>query len=593
MPSSSRRRIFAAALLSLAASGVCRAAAPPLADRVPADALVYLGWTGADGCPGYGSSHLKAVVDASAVPQLGSGFLPQLVRRLARLDEQAGAAMQQALDTTGPMWRHPTAFYFAGVDYPPGGRPTPRVALLCDAGADARMLAQQLSSLVAQLPPDAQPRPTVTVAGSLVRLSIGTTTGVGQLATAANFTAALGQCKPDGAAMVGYVDVQAMVAAIDTAFTHGPQTDAQRLWPKAKQTLGLSGLRRAAMTAGFDGRDWVERQFASTDGSKTGVLALFDARPLDADLLSVVPRSADRVSASRFDVAAGFDALRDAVGQFNPDAAQQVDGAIGQVDQMAGINVRRDLLGSVGDQWVTYADRGIGGTGLAGNVLMNRLRDPARADAAMLRLSRRLNTIVAQQLHNPNVEVTFREQALPDGTVLHYLAVPLVTPTWAIKGDMLYVGLYPQTVAAALDEAAHHGTGGSILQRPEFVALQKRLGGHPSASFSFDNLPAMAPDGYGDLLSMSRLWLGMGDLIGAHPPALVVPSLRQVMAELSPAGASTWADAAGWHAMAVSPFPGAEAVTAGGGGVASMYQQAMVFGALGQAMQQANRPGRR
>ena len=47
-----------AALIGLAA--VARAATPPLADRVPGDAIVYLGWAGTDAVSTqYDGSHLR------------------------------------------------------------------------------------------------------------------------------------------------------------------------------------------------------------------------------------------------------------------------------------------------------------------------------------------------------------------------------------------------------------------------------------------------------------------------------------------------------------------------------------------------------
>jgi len=47
------------------------ALAQALADRIPGDAEIYIGWRGSDDLgPGYDSSHLKAVIDASKFSQL-------------------------------------------------------------------------------------------------------------------------------------------------------------------------------------------------------------------------------------------------------------------------------------------------------------------------------------------------------------------------------------------------------------------------------------------------------------------------------------------------------------------------------------------
>ena len=591
-----RRSLFA--LLWVVSMTAVASAAPPVADHVPGDALVYLGWTGSDGCPGYDGSHLKAVLGESTIPQLFTSFVPQVVRRVGRLDEHAGEVMDRLVSAASPAWHHPTALYVGPMEYG-GPHPLPRVAVLCEAGADAGNLADQLNQLVAELPPDADLKPTVRTYGNLVVLSLlpadrtdalfGQPAG-GTLAGNAKFTAALSQCRPSGAAVVGYLDIQGVVKAIDDGVQRGDDKEAAAQWPKIREAMGLGGFRQVALTAGFDGKDWVERTFASTDGTHAGLLSLLDARPLDADLLAVVPRSADRVAATRLDLAAGFDAIRDGIAQFSPDVAAQVDQAIAKVNAQAGINVRRDLLASLGDQWVTYSDRATGGANVLGSVMVNRLRDAARADQALTQLSRRLNFIIAHQLDNPNVQVQFRESTAND-TTLHFLAVPLFTPTWAVKGGNLYVGLYPEVVAAAVDSVDRHSP--SILQRPEFAAVMKRLGDHPAASLSFTNLPGVAPDGYTDLLGTSRLFLGLGDIFGAQAPVLVVPPLRQVMAELSPSGAVSWADSAGWHSTAVTPFPGAEVLSAGNTGGGGMAQLPFLFGAMGEGMQQFVGPHKR
>src|SRR5438270_1149814 len=86
------------------------ATTPPLADRVPGDALVYLGWTGSDSLgPAYEGSHLKAVIDASSFPQLFQTFLPQLIERVTPQNEQAAQVIQLISAVGGPMWRHPSA----------------------------------------------------------------------------------------------------------------------------------------------------------------------------------------------------------------------------------------------------------------------------------------------------------------------------------------------------------------------------------------------------------------------------------------------------------------------------------------------------
>ena len=37
-------------------------------------------------------------------------------------------------EVAGPMWKHPTAFYFGGMEFKGDGPPIPQLALICQAG---------------------------------------------------------------------------------------------------------------------------------------------------------------------------------------------------------------------------------------------------------------------------------------------------------------------------------------------------------------------------------------------------------------------------------------------------------------------------
>src|SRR5580700_406539 len=101
-----------------------------LADRVPSDAQIYIGWKGSDDLGGgYAGSHLKAVMDSSQISQLFTDSIPQLVDRLTQNDPDAARQAHVVLDCAMAVLRHPTAFYFEGVQYGPNGPPMPKIAL--------------------------------------------------------------------------------------------------------------------------------------------------------------------------------------------------------------------------------------------------------------------------------------------------------------------------------------------------------------------------------------------------------------------------------------------------------------------------------
>jgi prepilin-type processing-associated H-X9-DG protein len=167
-----------------------------------------------------------------------------------------------------------------------------------------------------------------------------------------------------------------------------------------------------------------------------------------------------------------------------------------------------------------------------------------------------------------------------------------VTPSWAISDGNLYLGLYPQVVIAAADQVKHNGP--SILDRPEYQAVMKQLGDHPANALSFCNLPDTAADSYTDVLMISRLYLGIADVFGVHPPAMMVPPLGKITPELSPSGAISWTDSMGLHARSITPFPGADMVAGANLGSSIVLGEgammtSIMLPALSKARGQANR----
>jgi hypothetical protein len=215
---------------------------------------------------------------------------------------------------------------------------------------------------------------------------------------------------------------------------------------------------------------------------------------------------------------------------------------------------------------------------MLGTVVVNRLRNADAADKALTQISQRINSIVAQQLQQQKMTIEFQEEVI-NGLTVHYLAVPVVTPSWAIGDGNLYIGLYPQVVVAAADQVKKHGP--SILDKPEYKAVMKRLGDHPVGSVEFCNLPATAPESYSNLLLLSRLYLGGADMAGVHTPAMTIPPLSKIVPELSPTGAVSWTDSAGLHMRAISPFPGCELIARFNKASGVMgAEQAAVFGVV-------------
>src|SRR2546423_489883 len=363
-----RTRLAAAAvrlpLLVIALLLACALAAPaqPLADRLPNDALVYFGWRGADAMgSGFAGPHLKAVLDASDFSQVVNDFLPQIAQRIAQEDPEAAQVLPVMTAIARPMGKHPSAFYFGGLDLA-GPQPMPRLAMLCEAGPDAPQLLATLKDLVAKAQQAAPVPIEVKEAKGVVAVTIGKMSpsfdpllrgsGAGDsLATDQAFKDAMAQVGKEPS-LAFYVNAEGILATAEQIIKQQGDEQVKANWPKVRDTLGLGGLKRIIYTGGFDGKDWLDAVFISAPAPRVGLLKLADSAPLTPDLLKIAPKTSTYLAAGRFNLAGLVGAIREGIGQFSPEARQQIDQGLQQVSQMLGMDIEKDLLGSLGDQRV-------------------------------------------------------------------------------------------------------------------------------------------------------------------------------------------------------------------------------------------------
>src|SRR5256714_9505141 len=148
--------------------------AQPLADRIPNDALFYVGWSGSQNLgPAYEGSHLKGVIDASDFPKLFNEFFPRLAQRIGRDNPAGGEFASLAAGVGARLWRPPSAFYWGGMDFTDPRHPMPRIAILCDAGDEAAALTKDLQTAIDRAGKTPTPMKIVND-GTLVVVTIGT-----------------------------------------------------------------------------------------------------------------------------------------------------------------------------------------------------------------------------------------------------------------------------------------------------------------------------------------------------------------------------------------------------------------------------------
>jgi hypothetical protein len=315
-------------LLLVVPSIVC---AQPLADRIPADAVLYVGWQGSEslGEP-YAKSHLKEVLADSNLPQFFEEFLPRLADRFEKEEDDAEAkdvarTIRVMRSVASPVWRKPAAVYLAGIDFE---QELPRMALIVDAGpAEARALFDAVVKALEQAPPPVAAafevvadRFFVFTVGMKIDGRFGALLGGRQgvapapaLANHKPFTTAMSQVQKQPAIAV-YVDLEAVWKLVDQGIAKQGGAEDKDVWPKVRDAMGLSGLKRWASTAGFDGQNWSSQAFLEAPSPRTGVASLFNGEPISDDILRAVPQTATWMTTRRIDLHKVLTNVRTAMG---------------------------------------------------------------------------------------------------------------------------------------------------------------------------------------------------------------------------------------------------------------------------------------
>lgn len=564
--------------------------AQPLVESIPADAMVYIAWQGRDELgDAYEQSHLKPVIDASRFPELIIKFMPALMQRIGRDERDAKPVLDLISTLAEPTFRYSTAIYFAGMDTTNPDMPLPRLAMLIHARGQAPALAgriRQRLDAIAQnsgLPPGLI---TTAEQDGMVMVAVGTPIAEGSLANNDHFTAAMAKV-PGDAVIAAYIDAEAVLNLVDHLVQTYEPNDLPD-WTRVRDAINLGGIHRIAYSGGFDGRNWADRLFIAAPAPRTGIAMLFDSQPLDQQFLRFFPQDATVVFAGRFDLATLLQEAQQAITRADQPTGERMDNGLLELNEALGIHLQNDLLEPLGDHWGFYISPTVGGDSMLGFALVNRLDDAQKVDQALATLAQRASQALEKE-SGPNVTVRFKQTEI-DGIGVHYLAIPLVAPSWTVHDGTLYVGLYPQVVVAA---AQHDAGGGNIVDNPQYQEVMGHLGVDQPGTVQFIDMTARVPQGYGAWLAISQLYLGLADMSGLQAPAMVLPPLNVIMRNITPVGGVTWSDDTGYYARSREPFPGSSSLATTDAGTTAIAQQAIALSimlpSLNRARETANR----
>lgn len=216
------------------------------------------------------------------------------------------------------------------------------------------------------------------------------------------------------------------------------------------EKLGLTDLIAVHAVTGFDDVGCTsDMHLVTKDGNRPGLLGLLPHRPLAAGDLTPIPKDALFAFAASVGAQELFDHAAKLASSLDPHVEESLERNLWAIENRLGVNVRDDILASLGDAAVLYVPAGdlvISWLNSAGAV---KVKDAEKLSAAIDKLVKAARVEMARGQQ----EVAIVESEI-DGRRLFSLqfARPMpISPSWCVGEDWLIISLSPQAVRAALD----------------------------------------------------------------------------------------------------------------------------------------------
>ncbi len=572
----------------------------PLADRVPADSLVYVGWAGRSLT--FDGSMAGQLLNEPALASMVEALRQAMVENIAD-DYSDRQVIEHAWDIALMAWQHPMAL--AVLPPAENGLPIPSAMLIVDLGEDRESFAEHLDGLLTASGAEIEEITVGRLTCRMIRTGgpplvfgyvedlLVVTTDPGlivyvdegsegsaiaetrSLQDSERFVEAMAAVDGEDVQVAVYVDFTGLRETINGLLPPPPEEDAfgSPLSIFNSRDIGrfwrAMGLDRATAIAGTT--RIVDRQLRTTfrlfsPAPHQGYLMLFAGQPItDADLAGI-PADADFVSVANISLADVLAEVRRAMRELQPDAPQgqgfeaSFDEILLSLQEQFGFSLEDDLLASLGDTWVISSAASQGGF-LTGTFLSVEVTDPDKLAEviAALEAAAGLGAGVdeAGRLVPPPDDGALQIRTLQAGRAeIHYLAGSMrrspmpVAPAWAIHQDRLYVAAWPQVLATVFQRESIQ----PLTADADFQAYRAMVASEPSM-LCYVNTPAIVRQLYGIILLGGTMGTNFLSGQGIDADASWVPSLAAMERYLSPEISAISADEEGITLENVASLP--------------------------------------
>jgi hypothetical protein len=307
----------------------------------------------------------------------------------------------------------------------------------------------------------------------------------------------------------------------------GPQVQT------AIRASGLGGVKSLSAVTGLEGKGFVARTLLELDGEPEGLLRIAAQQPLAADDLSPIPADSTLALAVRLDASQTMELLLDTLDQIEPRARADVMEGINEMQGELGIDVRGDILASLGDVWCAYNSPGEGGLILTGLTATVTVKDRPRLAQA----HQRLVGMLKAAMRGPDEGGRRRGPRLREFEVAGQQVYALTgvddefpfSPSWCLTETHLVFALFPQNIKAFLTRGEEYQ---SLAKAPQVTGLLSQAEG-PGMLF-YQDTP--------ELFRMAYPLLQMLAAVASHElqrekidlDVSLLPSVKAILPHLKP-----------------------------------------------------------
>lgn len=281
--------------------------------------------------------------------------------------------------------------------------------------------------------------------------------------------------------MLLFCDTAALLTRVVRPILHDESDMSPEEVDKLLAALGVSGLKSALLDCDRSAYGPRSRLFIRVDGPYTGILKLWDQKPLTDDDLRLVPRDATFGAVWNLDLPALWAEATRLAAEVAPGSEDQLAAGDAIVRNAIGFSIAEDLLPAFGDTWAIFDSPGQANYLVTGLALVAEVRQASDLAEMLKEITRRIAPLAEAG------DVSLHLKEMKDaGRTIHYVligGVPSpVAPAWSIIGDRIVFALFPQSVAAVAAQVDPATRKSSILDHPDVKAALAEL---PKSRVSF------------------------------------------------------------------------------------------------------------